>query len=41
MEEDEEEEEEEEDADAKERMREALTDQYEVENETINTLQVS
>ena len=40
MEEEEEEEEEEEDADARERMRGALTDRFEEENEAVNSLQV-
>ena len=40
MEEEEEEEEEEEDSEARERMRGALTDRFEEENEAVNSLQV-
>lgn len=40
MEEEEEEEEEEDDMEARERMRGALTDQYEEESESVNSLQV-
>ena len=40
MEEEEEEEEEEEDAEARERMKGALTERFEEENEAVNSLQV-